>query len=183
MDGRIELSSKAKERNQRFSDFETFYSKAKDIFEPYKHKGEREEYFEVLYNLAVCPGSRIGGRESRVVEFFWGNRLFDKNKVLGGDGRLHDRFETEAGATMFFFKNDNGYVSIHLSPAFTEQRRPIEDFIFWRLSVDPARLLEKRFQNRCWKAFMAYMDIVRWSTFISSEGICVVFAPFQKCCR
>lgn len=156
---RVELSEKAKKRNKRFDAFEKFYNQAKDIFEPYKTKGEREEYFQALYELCVCPGSRMGGRESRIVEFFWGNRLFDKNEGLSQDGRRSIHFESEAGATMFFFKNDDGYVSIQMYPAHTEHRSPIEDFIFWRMEVDPSRLLDKRFQDCCWRAFMAYMEV------------------------
>lgn len=156
---RIELSKRAKNRNKRFNDFETFYGKAKEIFYPYKESGDRERYFESLYNLAVCPGSRMGGRESRVVEFFWGHRLFDKTEGVSADLRWHVKFESEAGATMFFFKNDDGYVSIQLYPAHTDNRRPIEDFIFWEMRVDPSKLLKARFQRHCWKSFMAYMEV------------------------
>lgn len=99
---RIEMGKRAKERKKRFDDFETFYGKAKDFFYHYKTSGERERFYEALYNLAVCPGSRMGGRESRVVEFFWGNRLFDKTEGLSGDLRRQVKFESETGATMFF---------------------------------------------------------------------------------
>lgn len=156
---KIELTESAQKRNKRFDDFDVFYKKSKEIFEPYKTKGEREQYYEALYQLAVCPGSRMGGRESRVVEFFWGNRLFDKTEGLSPDLRREVKFESEAGATMFFFKNDDGYVSIQLYPAHTENRRPIEDFIFWKLRVEPSCLLKSRFQKHCWKAFMAYMEV------------------------
>lgn len=156
---KVELSQKALKRNQRFKDFDTFYKNAKTIFGPFKIKGEREEYYEALYNLAICPGSRYGGRESRIVEFFWGNRLFDKNEGVNNEGQLNVKFESESGATAFFFKNDDGYVSIMLYPAKTGQRSPIEDFIIWKHRVKPSHLLDKCFQERCWKAFMAYMEV------------------------
>lgn len=156
---RIELREKAKKRNKRFEDFETFYNQAKDIFEPYRLKGEREKYYQDLYMLCVCPGSRSGGCESRIVEFFWGKRIFDKTQSLSKDGRRFLHFVAETGATMLFFKNDDGYVSIQMYPAHTDQRRPTEDFIFWKRSVNPSRLLQKNFQKCCWSAFMAYMEV------------------------
>lgn len=156
---RIELSKQAKKRNKRFEDFETFYNQAKDIFEPFRTSGDREKYYQNLYMLCVCQGSRSGGCESRIVEFFWGQRIFDKNQSLSNDGRRSLHFEAETGVTMLFFKNDDGYVSIQMHPACTEQRHPIEDFIFWKTSVDPSRLLQKSFQKRCWSAFMAYMEV------------------------
>jgi len=156
---RIELSERSKARNRRFENFEKFHKCAREIFEPFKTRGEREKYYDALYMLCVCPGSRMGGRESRIVEFFWGNRLFDKNEGLSQDGHRSIHFESEAGATMFFFKNDDGYVSIQMYPAHTEHRHPIEDFIIWRMAVNPSRLLKKRFQKHCWRAFMAYMEV------------------------
>lgn len=156
---RVELSKEAKKRLKRSDAFDEFHKKAKEIFEPFKENGEREEYFEALYNLAVCPGSRMGGRESRIVEFFWGNRIFDKTEGLSADLRRKVKFDSEAGASMFFFKNDDGYVSIQLYPAHTDNRRPIEDFIFWRMRVNPSCLLKNRFQKCCWRAFMAYMEV------------------------
>lgn len=155
----IELTKRAKERNKRSEDFETFYKCSKGIFESFRTKGEREKYFESLYKLCICPGSRMGGHESRVVEMFWGNRVFDKNEGVGIDGRRTIHFESESGASMFFFKNDDGYVSIQLYPAHTEHSRPIEDFIFWKLRVAPTNLLSKCFQKCCWNAFMAYMEV------------------------
>ncbi len=159
IDRNLELCAMAKARSQRFKDFEFFFQKAKEIFEPFKYNGDRERYYDDFYNLAVCPGSRMGGLESRIVEFFWGKRLFDKNESINQDGRRSIHFESEDGTTMFFFKNDNGYVSIQLYPDHTEHRSPIEDFIFWRMEVNPSQLLKQRFQKRCWRAFMAYMEV------------------------
>lgn len=156
---RIEQSKQAKKRNKRSKDFETFYNQSKDIFEPFRTRGDREKYYQDLYMLCVCPGSRSGGCVSRIVEFFWGRRIFDKNQSLSNDGRRSLHFEAETGVTMLFFKNDDGYVSIQMYPACTEQHRPTEDFIFWKKSVDPSRLLQKSFQKRCWDAFMAYMEV------------------------
>lgn len=156
---RIELREKAKKRNKRFEDFETFYNQAKDIFEPYRLKGEREKYYQNLYMLCVCPGSRAGGCESRIVEFFWGKRIFDKDESLSADGRRSLHFLAETGATMLFFKNDDGYVSIQMFPAHTDQRHSTEDFIFFEKRVNPSRLLQKSFQISCWSAFMAYMEV------------------------
>lgn len=156
---RIELSEKAKNRNKRFADFEKFYSQAKNIFEPYKLNGERERYYQSLYMLCVCPGSRSGGCESRIVEFFWGKRIFDKNESLNAGGRSSVHFLAETGATMHFFKNDDGYVSIRMFPAHTDQLHPTEDCIFFEKSLNPSCLLQKNFQKRCWSAFMAYMEV------------------------
>lgn len=156
--GLVKLSDKTIERNQRFKIFEDFHKKAVEIFNPYKTKGEREKYFDALYNLNVVPGGRWGGQESRVVDISWGQRIYDKEerKILCGKKQIS--FESEGGTTMLFYKNSDGFVSIRLYPAFTNYSQPIEDFIVWKTRLDPAKLFKKRFQKKCWNYFMAYME-------------------------
>ena len=150
----VAFGKHSEKRFQRFKDFNVFYAKAKEIFEPYKNKGDRERFFEAYNMLCVVPGSRAGANDGNIVDVFWGQCVFDK-AVTGKTFRL----KSESGATLFFIKNDNGYVSIHLYPAHTETMRPIEDFIVWREQIDPSRLLKKRFQDKCWSVFMSYMEV------------------------
>lgn len=154
----IELSDKAKERIQRFKDFDSFYAKAIEFFEPFKQAGEREKYFEALHMLCVVPGSRAGACETNIVDIFWGQRLFDKEEGID-NGRRRVKFKSEYGATLFILKNDDGYVSIHLYPAHTETSRPVEDLIVWKSKINPSKLLSKSFQKKCWHALMAYMEV------------------------
>ena len=148
---RMDLNKMETERNKRYKDFKNFYESAENIFESFKLRGEREKYFDDRYILCICPGGRWGGNDERIVEFFGGNRPYDQKNGVA--------FYAEHGASMLFFKNDNGYVSIQLYPAGTEQRNPKEDFILWKIRVKPLKLLKLSFQKRCWGVFMAYMEV------------------------
>ena len=155
---KVSFGKRSEKRFQRFKDFNEFYTKAKEIFEPYKNKGERERFFEAYNMLCVVPGSRAGANESNIVDVFWGSCIFDKEESSSSRKKTF-HLKSESGATLFFIKNDNGYVSIHLYPAHTETMHPIEDFIIWREQIDPSKLLKKCFQYRCWRVFMAYMEV------------------------
>lgn len=58
--------------------------------------------------LCVCPSSRNGGADKRVVEVFWGSKVFE-NETQG----RHSKSLTEQGSTLFFYRNDTGMLRFH----------------------------------------------------------------------
>jgi hypothetical protein len=140
-------------RIDRRNDFETFFNSAKTTFIEFRDNDKRAEKFQNIYMLNVCPGSRAGGTDKRVVEIFWGSRPFDTIT----EGRNWMALP-EYGATLLFAMDDNGHVIVSLYPAYTENRKPVETCITLHIWLDPSRLLEKSFLKNCWGHFMAYME-------------------------
>jgi len=140
-------------RIDRRKDFEIFFNSSKTTFIEFRDNDKRAEKFQNFYKLNVCPGSRAGGTNKRVVEIFWGKRPFDTIT----EGRSWTALP-EYGATLLFAMDDNGHVIISLYPAYTENRKPVETCITLHIWLDSSRLLDKSFLKNCWKHFMAYME-------------------------
>lgn len=140
-------------RQDRNKDFDTFYDKSKGIFRNLQQSDRRTEKFEREHMLCVCPGSRSGGTDKRVVEVFWGSKIFE-TKTQG----RHWKSLTEQGSTLFFYRNDTGHVTVSLYPAYTDFRKPIEDSITLYSWLDPLKLTKKKFVESLWQDFIAYME-------------------------
>lgn len=143
----------ARTRQDRRKDFDEFYKTAETIFKAFRDNDPRTEKFERLYKLSVCPGSRTGGNNNRVVEVFWGSRPFE-TITLGNSWKAL----TEYGATLLFERDDSGFVIISIYPAGTENKKPIESSISLKLWVDPIQLKEKSFLEKQWYDLIAYME-------------------------
>ena len=77
--GKEEIKSK---HRKKFEDikkqeafFEQFYKNAKSIFSNLQKKDFSSQVYQDRCILEVCPGSRVGGNNSDVVEDFWGIQL------------------------------------------------------------------------------------------------------------
>jgi len=140
-------------RINRIKIFDDFYDKSKEIFETLRDNDNRVEIFENEYMLNICPGSRDGGQEKRIVEVFWGARPYEF-ETKGKDWKSL----TETGATLFIYRNDTGHLTISLSPAKTENIKPIEDSIAIYKWLDPKKLKEDKFIKSLWNDFIAYME-------------------------
>ena len=143
----------ARTRQDRRKDFDEFYKTAESIFKTFRDNDPRAEKFERIYMLSVCPGSRAGGNNNRVVEVFWGSRPFE-TITLGNSWKAL----TEYGATLLFERDDSGFVIISIYPAGTENKKPIESSISLRLWIDPIRLKDESFLKKQWNDLMAYME-------------------------
>ena len=157
----IEVDKITKERIRRYKDFELFFNQAYAIFEPFKNKDKRTKYLQATNMLCICPGGRNGGRDKRVVEVFWGQKLYDQNERVTEHLQIDHFFYSATGASILFYKNDDGYVTIYLIPAGTDLTHPEEDGICWEKKVDPSKLLSKCYQRRAWWSFMAYMEVTQ----------------------
>jgi hypothetical protein len=149
-------------RQDRNKDFDTFYDESKDVFRSLQQSDRRTEKFEREHMLCVCPGSRNGGTDKRVVEVFWGSKVFETET----QGR-HWKSLTEQGSTLFFYRNDTGHVTISLYPAYTDFRRPIEDSITLYSWLDPLKLKKELCKISLARFYCVYgMHMFRWNTFL-----------------
>lgn len=140
-------------RQERRNDFDEFYNNSINTFTELRNKDSQAEKFQNEYVLNICPGSRAGGTDKRTVEVFWGGRKFE----IETQGR-NMRALTEAGATLLFSRDDNGFVIISLYPAYTENRKPVETAITLHIWLDPKKLKDNKFIQSLWNNFMAYME-------------------------
>ena len=109
-----------------------FYDSCETIFNKLRVSDKRAEIFQNEYMLCICPGSRAGKNEKRVVEVFWGARPYE----FETKGRQFETL-TETGATLFLYRNDTGNVTISLYPAKTKFRQPIESQIALHEWINP----------------------------------------------
>ncbi len=143
----------ARTRIERRNDFDEFYRTAVTTFTAFRDNDASAEKFERLYNLCVCPGSRAGGTNNRVVDVFWGSRGFE-TITLGRSWKAL----TEYGATLLFERDDSGFVLISIYPANTDTRKPIESSISLKHWVDPLKLKDNSYLMKLWNDFNAYME-------------------------
>lgn len=142
------------DRLQRTKDFEEFFNNSLSLFTAFKSKDTRIKDFEDNYLLNICPGSRVGLDNKRVVEIFWGIRKFETIST----GHIW-RALIEYGATLFFERFDSGYATVILYPAYTDNRKPLEDCIILKRRLDPNKLKNMRLLKRFWNLFIAYMEV------------------------
>lgn len=140
-------------RLQKIKDFENFYDNCNSIFTKLRNEDKRVEIFQNEYMLCICPGSRNGGNEKRIVEIFWGARAYEFETKGNQWKSLR-----ETGATLFLYRNDTGDITISLYPAKTEYRQPIENHITLYEWLDPKKLNDQDFINSLWNDFIAYME-------------------------
>ena len=143
----------ARTRQDRRNDFDEFYRTAQATYKSFRDNDSRAEKFERIYMLYVCPGSRAGGNNNRVVEVFWGSRPFE-TITLGNSWKAL----SEYGATLLFERDDSGFVIISIYPAGTENKKPIESSIALRVWIDPIQLKDNSFLVKQWNDLMAYME-------------------------
>lgn len=143
----------ARTRQDRRNDFDEFFRTAVATFTEFRDNDPRAEKFQNIYMLNICPGSRAGGTNNRVVEVFWGSRPFETIT----QGRNWTAL-TEYGATLLYERDDSGFVIVSIYPANTDNRKPIESSITLDIWLDPIKLKDKSFLKKHWNDLMAYME-------------------------
>jgi hypothetical protein len=138
--------------------FEEFYKKSKPWFRFFHSRDKSIQHISDYYGFHICPGSRDGGCDKRIIEVFWGDRPFDKTLKIDGF-KVSDEFLSENGATLHYQLLDSGNVVISLAPAKTKHLGPIEDHIFISMLKNPKKLLKLNYVKRHWSYVKAYMNI------------------------
>lgn len=140
-------------RQEKTKDFDNFYNNSKETFEKLRNQDINAEKFQREYMLCVCPGSRAGGTDKRMVEVFWGSRPYE----FETQGKSWKTL-SENGATLLFYRNDTGDITISIFPAYTDFRKPIETSITLYSWLDPKSLNNQKFVTSLWNDFMSYME-------------------------
>jgi len=143
----------ARTRLDRRNDFDDFFRTAEATFKEFLDNDPRAAKFHKIYILNICPGSRAGITNSRVVEVFWGNRSFE-TITHGRDWNAL----IEYGATLLYERDDSGFVIVTIYPAHTDNRKPIESSINLDIWLDPIKLKDKSYLRKNWINLMAYME-------------------------
>ncbi len=144
-------------RNQRNSDFDNFKNNAKGIFEAFAEKDPSNERLHNLFSLCICPGGRDGGLNDKEVEVFYGNRPIGKKTQVSNNFQTITRLETAHGATLAYFRTDNGHVICNLYPAKSENQKPLEEVILLDYIKSPSTLTKKAKSH--WDMFISYMEV------------------------
>lgn len=142
-----------KARFKRWDRFNTFADNANEFFREELAKDERSKRFDVHYMLNVVSNREHVKNDHTHVCVFWGNRqvavVFRENGFVSS---------VEQGAQMVFYRMEDGYVSVTLYPAKTENRKTFEDAIILERHLDPKELLDPSKRNKLWRHFAAYME-------------------------
>lgn len=139
------------DRIKRIADFDAFREKAKELFDSFAQVDSSNKRLHDLFSLCICPGGRNGGHDKKSVEVFYGNRPID---VVTDTGE--ERLETAHGATLSYYRTDDGHALCRLYPAKSENQQPVEDLILLDYIKEPSSLEAKSASH--WKMFISYME-------------------------
>lgn len=72
-------------RMDRIKDFELFQSSVNKQFKIIENQLADYLDLEEYYGFSICPKGRGGGIDNRRIEIFYGNRPYDKRKIISDD--------------------------------------------------------------------------------------------------
>lgn len=140
-------------RFNRYYKFNNFAKAAKNTFRTLLDQTPKAKRFDDFYMLNVWADDNHPKNDITYVNVAFGSRplLVSHN---------HKEFTTtiEEGARLCFYRMEDGFVTVTLYPAKTENRQPNEDGIVLELCVDPEKLSSPKFIGKLWKHFIAYME-------------------------
>ena len=144
------------DRLRRIKEFEIFSQQAKDIFQAYSQADTCHKRLDDLYSLCICPGGRHGGNNDKFIEVFYGNHPIGCVTTITSEGKESKLVEMAYGATLYYYRTDDGYVLCRLYPARSENQRPTEDFILLDFIKNTSKLSNRSASH--WKDFFSYME-------------------------
>lgn len=140
-------------RLNRYSIFDNFAEKANSIFMQFLNEDERAKSFHDSYLLSIWNDKQHVKNNVTYVNIAFGSRPL----IISHHNKGFDTI-SEQGARLCFYRMENGFVSISLFPAQTDNRRPEEQSIMLHDYVDPHKLSDTKFLKLCWKRLIAYME-------------------------
>lgn len=144
-------------RATRYSDFDKFKDDAEQIFKALSADDEGARHLDEFFTLNICPGGRSGGLNKRVVEIFYGNRPYDSAIEIGANAGLIERLQCAHGATLAYYRSNEGHVLCNLYPAGTDNQRALEDGILLDSLREPINL--RTSVRSHWRSLVAYMEV------------------------
>ena len=143
-------------RLDRQAAYDNFRDSSKELFTSLSSSDSSSRRLDELYSLCICPGGRAGGLNKKVVEVFYGNRPIDSSTQIEPDAGIINKLELAHGATLAYFRTDDGHVICNLYPAASENQKPQEDAVLFDYVDNPARLKQRSSSH--WKTLVAYME-------------------------
>lgn len=144
------------ERLKRIKDYEDFKLHTNEIFGELSKYDASNKRLDGLFSLCICPGGRDGGTNDKEVEVFYGNRAIGMRTVHGPNMEVQKKIEIAHGATLSYFRTDDGHVICNLYPAKSENQNPIEEIFLLDYVKSPADLRIKAKIH--WKMFISCME-------------------------
>jgi hypothetical protein len=148
----------ASARHKRYSAFQEFLNSAPATFEALCDRNPAAKRLKDIYSLCVTPGGRLGGKNPRQFEVFFGARPYDKHEGFDSSFRPTMKLLAERGATLEFVRDDLGRVHVFLYPASSEGMKPLEDVLELGSVDDAAELTKDSVLSRYFRVLMAYMQ-------------------------
>ena len=143
----------------RIEDFELFQSSVNKQFKIIENQLADYQKLEDYYGFSICPKGRVGGIDGRRIEIFYGNRPYDKRKIISDDMNIRTELLSESGAELSVFRDDFGFACIQLYPAESKFGKQREESILVNCHLDPKRLLKHRFQKHMMLILNSYMAV------------------------
>ena len=145
------------ERMKRIKEFERFSDNAKEIFGALAEKDDSNKRLANLFSLCICPGGRFGGTNKKELEVFYGNRPIDHITIISHNSEPKTKLEIAKGATLAYYRTDDGNVVCNLYPAKSQNQTPPEEVILLEYIKRPEKLSKRAAYH--WKMFIAYMEV------------------------
>lgn len=115
---------------------------------------EKAKKLKEVYSLIILSHTPKSIRDHSGVISYFGNRAYE---TVFRDQSLTNL--SESGASIYFEKGDDGYVTIKLFPAEAANYGQKEDFVILEKKLDPKSLMKKGTLKKYWKFFIAYMEV------------------------
>lgn len=149
---KLNLSKNTIARFNRYYKFNDFAKAAKNTFRTLLDQTPKAKRFDDFYMLNVWTDDNHPKNDITYVNVAFGSRpLLVSHSNKGFSSTI------EEGARLCFYRMEDGFVTVTLYPAKTENRQPNEDGILFELCVDPEKLSSPKFIGNSWKHFIAYM--------------------------
>jgi hypothetical protein len=145
-------------RINKYDVFEQFFVSAKERFSEI-HTNYKPHYdLRNSYRFYIVPGSRNGGRDTTIVDVFFGHRAYRSSKKVNGM-QIIIQNEIAYGTSLFYYQVDTGDILVKLNPAFTEKHKAREEFIIIDYIKNPKKLLNTRFLRKHYKYLVSYLAV------------------------
>lgn len=140
-------------RFNRYNQFNDFSTSSEKKFEDFLKETPKAKRFNDFYLMNYWTDKNHPKNDTIYVNLSFGSRILTVSHNNRGFTST-----TEEGARLCFYRMEDGYVTITLYPAKTENRHPHEDGIVLEEHLEPARLSNPKFLKKLWELFIAYME-------------------------
>lgn len=114
------------DRNKKIEIWNSIFTNVNDIIPGSFSSNEEHKKFKKLYDFHVAPGGRAGGLDTRIIEIFYGAKPCDYERKIDHNFQISDNLLMERGATLAYYRKDNGNILCYLFPAASKNGGPEE---------------------------------------------------------